>query len=90
MEQKAILALRHLANIIVFVMDPSEYCGYTMESQLAILSEIKSRFSNIPILEVENKGDLVRLDTNRQKISALEGGGVLELEDILVSRLKDI
>ncbi len=90
MEQKAILALRYLANIIVFVMDPSEYCGYKMESQLAILSEIKSRFSNIPILEVENKVDLVRLDTNRQKISALEGEGVFELKDILVSRLKDI
>ncbi|UCE36311.1 MAG: 50S ribosome-binding GTPase [Thermoplasmata archaeon] len=88
MEQKAILALRHLANIIVFVIDPSEYCGYTMDSQLRILSDIKTRFREISVIEVENKVDIVKLDTSRFKISALRGDGVMELKDIVVSNLK--
>ena len=89
MERKAILALRHLANIIVFIIDPSEHCGYKVDSQLRILSDIKSRFSQIPIIEVENKSDIVELDTPRQKISALQGEGVSELRDAILSNLKN-
>ncbi|UCG68215.1 MAG: 50S ribosome-binding GTPase [Thermoplasmata archaeon] len=84
MEQKAILALRHLANVIVFVLDPTEYCGYDIDSQLSILSDIKSRFPEIPIIEVENKVDLVRLDSPRLKTSALNGEGIEKLREVVV------
>ena len=89
MEKKAILALRHLANIIVFIIDPSEHCGYNVDSQLRILADIKSGFSQIPIIEVENKSDIVKLDSPRQKISALQGDGVSELRDTILSNLKN-
>ncbi len=86
MEKKAILALRHLAHLILFILDPSEHCGYPIGAQLAILSDIKSNFPDIPVLEVENKMDLVQIPSKRLKISALEGLGVAELKEMLVSR----
>jgi nucleolar GTP-binding protein len=87
MEKKAILALRHLANIIVFIIDPSEHCGYKIDSQLRILSDIKSRFSQIPIIEVENKSDITKLYSHRKKISALQGEGISELRDLILSNI---
>lgn len=85
MEMKAILALRHLANVIAFIIDPSEHCGYSIDSQLALLADIKSRFADIPIIEVENKVDIQRSDAARIKISALEGEGIEELRNVLVA-----
>ncbi len=89
MELKATLALRHLANVIVFVLDPSEYCGYTLESQFNILSDIKEAFLGIKILEVENKMDLVKTDSGNMKISALSGEGVEELRGLAASLAKE-
>ncbi len=87
MELKAVLALRYLANVIVFVIDPSEYCGYGLDSQLRILSDIKSSFSDIPIIEVENKMDIVKLDSERIKICALGGEGLEKLRDVIETNL---
>lgn len=89
MEKKAILALRHLAHVILFILDPSEYCGYPMDAQLAILSGIKSNFPDIPVLEVENKVDILRCDTTRLKISALEGEGIAGLKEKLVATVME-
>ncbi len=85
-EKEAILALKYLASIIVFILDPSETCGYSMDEQLKLLSEIKKDF-NIPIMEVENKVDLLRTDSPRIKISAKMGDGLEELVDEIVERL---
>lgn len=85
MEIKAILALRHLANVIVFVIDPSEHCGYSIDLQLHILSDIRSRFADIPLIEVENKVDIMRSDTQRIKISALDGEGVERLREVIIT-----
>jgi nucleolar GTP-binding protein len=89
MEKKAILALRHLAHLILFILDPSEYCGYTTEAQLAILSDIKSNFPDIPVLEVENKMDLANVPSKRLKISALEGEGVERLREVIVEKVRE-
>jgi nucleolar GTP-binding protein len=89
MELKATLALRHLANVIVFVLDPSEYCGYTLDSQVSILSDIREAFPGIEIIEVENKSDIVSTDSKNIKISALSGDGVEELKDLVASLAKE-
>jgi len=57
-ELQAILALKYLADIIVFVFDPSETCGYTMDRQEALLESVQRNFADIPVMEVENKADL--------------------------------
>lgn len=78
-ELQAILALRYLADVIVFLVDPSETCGYTLDRQLALLGSVKSNFADIPIIEVESKADLEGTPTGRPRISALNGDGVDEL-----------
>lgn len=57
-ELQAIIALKHLADVIVFMADPSETCGYTLRSQLNLYQEILDQFKGIPILRVLNKVDL--------------------------------
>lgn len=56
-ERQAVLALKHLARLIVFVLDPSESCGYPFQEQLSLLSEIKRSF-DVPVLVIANKTDL--------------------------------
>ncbi len=87
-ELRAILALKHLAHAIVFVMDPSETCGYTVEQQEHLLSSLREGFGSIPVIEVENKSDLIASKSDRLKLSAETGEGVPELVDMLVARLK--
>ncbi len=57
-ELQAIVALKWLANIILFVSDPSETCGYRIEQQTGLLREIASQFGEAPIIVVLNKADL--------------------------------
>jgi len=78
-ELKAILALRHLATVIVFLIDPTGHCGYPVEPQESLLNEIKEMFPRIPIIEVETKADLLKRDNDRLKISVITGEGIKEL-----------
>ncbi len=78
-ELRAILALRHLADVIVFIFDPTETCGYPMSEQENLLKVVKKEFQDAPVIEVENKSDLMRTDTHRTHISASTGNGVQEL-----------
>ncbi len=55
-EKQAVLALRELADLILFVFDPTETCGYTLDSQIELYAEIKENFKNVvPVL---NKMDM--------------------------------
>jgi len=56
-ELQAIMALRHVANVIVFMVDPSETCGYSLDMQLSIYEDIKKSF-NVPIIPTINKVDI--------------------------------
>ncbi|MHC1579614.1 MAG: NOG1 family protein [Candidatus Alkanophagales archaeon] len=57
-ELQAISALKHLADVIVFILDPSETCGYPVERQLRLLREVRAEF-RAPMLIVLNKMDLL-------------------------------
>ncbi|MFX1486949.1 MAG: NOG1 family protein [Promethearchaeota archaeon] len=87
-ELQAIAALKHLANVIIFMIDPSETSGYSIDNQLSLFQEIKTTFEKIPIIPVINKTDLA----SRQQIKyvkermrgisemvATKGTGVREL-----------
>lgn len=76
-ERRAILALKHLADIILFIIDPTGTCGYALEKQLSLLEEIKSYFSK-PTIEVYSKADL---HEKRDKLaySAITGKGIDEI-----------
>jgi len=68
-EKQAILALKHLADIILFVFDSSETCGYKIENQKKLLSQIKKMFKNCIFLVVENKSDIIKTKSKYLKIS---------------------
>lgn len=80
-ERRAILALRHLADVIIFVIDPTETCGFQLEKQLSLLSEIKSQFQ-VPIIEIYSKSDL-HDRRDRLAVSAYTSEGIDELLRIL-------
>lgn len=80
-EKRAILALRHLADIIVFVIDPTETCGFELEKQLSLLSEIKNQF-DVPVVEVYSKSDL-HDRRDRLAVSVYTEEGIKDLVDIL-------
>ncbi|MBM4241391.1 MAG: NOG1 family protein [Euryarchaeota archaeon] len=87
-ELRAMVALEHLANFILFIFDASETSGYTLDTQFRLLDEIKKIFS-VPILCIFNKIDLVEnvkyLDEYTKKVdeplmvSASKGIGVLDV-----------
>jgi nucleolar GTP-binding protein len=78
-ERQAVAALRHVAHAIVFLLDPSETCGYPFDQQLRLLAAIRNAFPDTPILDVETKVDIHRTDSPRTKVSAATGEGVGEV-----------
>ncbi|MGC8577002.1 MAG: NOG1 family protein [Thermoproteota archaeon] len=83
-ELQAILALKHLAKLIVFAFDPSYASYYTPEEQLRILSEIKSSFST-PIICVINKIDIANPDKLERIKSELNTLGITFIETSVVN-----
>ncbi|MFX1495775.1 MAG: NOG1 family protein [Promethearchaeota archaeon] len=60
-ELQAILALRLISDLIIFIFDPTPACGYSVDSQIELFNEIKNSFSRdgkIKIFIVLNKMDL--------------------------------
>jgi nucleolar GTP-binding protein len=60
-ELQAILALRLISDIILFIFDPTPACGYSIESQIELYNEIKENFTDdgkIEMVIVFNKKDL--------------------------------
>jgi nucleolar GTP-binding protein len=88
-ERQAIMALRYLANLIVFILDPSEHCGYTIDEQKRLLAEISELFSDVKILEIENKVDLFKSTTDRLKISAIDDQGQDKLLEHIIGLVKE-
>ena len=57
-ERQAVSALEHLADAVVFVLDPSGDCGYPLDVQLALREEARGLFGpDVPLLTVANKHD---------------------------------
>lgn len=61
-EMQSITALAHLKSCILYFMDLSEQCGYTVEAQCKLFHSIKPLFSGKPTLLVINKIDVTRLE----------------------------
>ncbi len=56
-ELHAALVLKHVSEKILFVIDPTEICGYTIEKQISLLKRTKTKFKQ-PIIVLINKSDL--------------------------------
>jgi nucleolar GTP-binding protein len=89
-EKQAIAALRHLADIIVFIFDPSGTSGYQMSEQTLMLENIKKLFCDVPFIIVENKVDVMDTGSVNRKISCTTGDGIEELRKEIFSVLDHI
>lgn len=54
-EMQSVTALAHLRAAVLYVVDISEQCGYTIKQQAALFHSIKPLFVNKPVLVVANK-----------------------------------
>lgn len=84
-EKQATAALRHAADGVLFLIDPSPMSGYTLEQQEALLAQVKKEMAGVPILEAEAKVDLTRTDSKRLKFSVFTGEGVEELRQAVIN-----
>jgi nucleolar GTP-binding protein len=57
-EMQAITALAHLDACILYFIDISEGCGYSISEQIKLFTSIKPLFKNKPLVLVLNKTDL--------------------------------
>ncbi|GHP02494.1 hypothetical protein PPROV_000125100 [Pycnococcus provasolii] len=60
-EMQAVTALAHLRAAVVYMMDASETCGYTIAQQCALFHQIKPLFLNKPLVVGINKLDLLKV-----------------------------
>ncbi|TFK64849.1 GTP binding protein 4 [Pluteus cervinus] len=70
-EMQSITALAHLKSCILYFMDLSEQCGYTVEAQCKLFHSIKPLFSGKPTVLVINKVDVKRLEDLEPETRAL-------------------
>ena len=83
-ERQAVAALRYLATVVLFVVDPSETCGFPLEEQLRLLASVRETFPGARIVVLENKSDLGGPTTGGLRGSALTGDGLTELMEVVV------
>jgi nucleolar GTP-binding protein len=87
-EMQAIAALRHLADIIVFLVDPSGHCGYSLEAQKKLLQDTKAMFPDTPFVIAESKSDLATAGVGEIAFSSETGAGVEDLMQVVLGRVK--
>jgi nucleolar GTP-binding protein len=85
-ELQAISALKHVGRAMLYILDPSETCGYTLEKQTHLLEEIRNEFK-IPIVVAANKKDILDpVEGADMSMSTLTGEGV----DAVLERLLEM
>lgn len=84
-ELQAISALKHVGKVMLYIIDPSETCGYTLEKQMHLLEEIRKEFS-IPIIVAANKTDIIAISEGvDMSMSTLTGEGVEAVLEKLIN-----
>lgn len=83
-EKQAVLALRYLTDVLVFILDPSETCGYDMEKQNALLRAVRNNFPSVPIIVAESKSDLIKRNEGNIGFSVETGDGMDELKNAIL------
>ncbi|CDK27393.1 unnamed protein product [Kuraishia capsulata CBS 1993] len=84
-EMQSIYAIAHLRSCVLYFMDLSEQCGFSIEDQVKLFHSIKPLFANKSVLVVVNKTDIIKiehLDEERQEliktVTALPGVEIMQ------------
>eukprot|EP00002_Diphylleia_rotans_P009918 TRINITY_DN2028_c0_g1_i1.p1 TRINITY_DN2028_c0_g1~~TRINITY_DN2028_c0_g1_i1.p1 ORF type:complete len:658 (-),score=165.54 TRINITY_DN2028_c0_g1_i1:335-2308(-) len=88
-EMQSITALAHLRASVLYIIDISERCGFTIKEQCALFNSIRPLFANKPLLVVVNKIDVRRFedvpDEDRElimEIAKLENVQLLHMSNV--------
>ncbi len=102
-ELQAIVALKYLRGIIMYIFDPTEICGYSIKEQISLFEELRDSLGQ-RIIAIVNKADLEgeyeakfeelfdhlrEIRTYFIKISAEKGIGLSLLKEFLSHHLKE-
>lgn len=69
-EMQSITAIAHLRSAILYFMDLSEQCGYSVSAQIHLFKSIKPLFSNKLVFVVVNKIDVTRPEDLEPELKA--------------------
>lgn len=89
-EMQAITAMAHLRASILYIMDVSEQCGYSLDEQVTLFNNIKALFVNKPLIIVANKVDIKKIeDLPAEKRKHFEGFQAENIPVIEMSTLNE-
>lgn len=80
-EMRSIIALKHLADFIVYLYDPAIHAVLPLDKQINLFNEIQERFEDIPSQAFINKKDIVsqeRIEEIRAIIGDIEAIATIE------------
>ena len=82
-ERQAVSAIINTADVVLFILDASEHCGYSLGDQTRLLDEIRE-LVGVPVVTVVNKADIQGLE-GYPAMSTLTGEGVEEVLALLLT-----
>ncbi len=87
-ERQALAALRNAADAVLFLLDPSESCGYSMDAQRALLGQVESEMAGLPMLVAASKCDMAKAE-DVLCFSTTTKEGLDELQDAVMDLLRE-
>jgi nucleolar GTP-binding protein len=95
-ERQTVAALSHLRGVVLYIVDPSEHCGYPLASQLSLAADLKE-WIKLPMLVVANKADIANAEMAASSVgdfhwrmSTETGEGVDAVQEELIRLLKSM
>lgn len=82
MELKAVMALKDINGVIVFLFDGSGFSGYSYEQQESLFKEVSRMFLK-PVIRVQSKIDIPQNRREELGISIQTGEGLEELRKVM-------
>lgn len=82
-ERQAVSAIINTADVVLFMLDASEDCGYSLDDQIRLLEEVRGAV-DVPLVPVVNKADIKGID-GYPAMSTLTGEGVNEVLDLVLT-----
>lgn len=84
-EMQSIYAVAHIRSCVLYFMDLSEQCGFSVAEQVKLFHSIKPLFANKTVMVVVNKIDIMRpedLDEERKALMATVAGENVEIHSL--------
>ncbi len=87
-ERQAVAALRHAADAVLFLIDPTENSGFGRAEQDRLLEQVTHEMAGMPLLVAHSKADVWRdPESDRLAFSTVSGEGMASLREAVLGML---